>query len=285
MDITKVKFNLSVLNKENIEANIDDFLAHFYQTRTMDPKVKREKYLLALNNLQKNAIPTSEEYINVEESSNNDILDYLLKSKKTTEENNDLYSHKDNLEIKEKINQALELIKKLNAGLYTLIYKLVGSIVFSKSGNFSSATTPAHLGIIFLNPKESWEIVDYAESIYHEFIHLSIFLEDMIHNLFNSNEVQVKSVIRGVHRPLDKSFHAAIVSIGIMHLYYMLGDVKKTFLYMSELNEAVSELVQVDTHLNSKGKELLENMKLFLRTKDFESINISLENNLSVSSA
>jgi len=285
MDITKVKFNLSVLNKENIEANIDDFLAHFYQTRTMDPKVKREKYLLALNNLQKNAIPTSEEYINVEESSNNDILDYLLKSKKTPEENNDLYSHKDNLEIKEKINQALELIKKLNAGLYTLIYKLVGSIVFSKSGNFSSATTPAHLGIIFLNPKESWEIVDYAESIYHEFIHLSIFLEDMIHNLFNSNEVQVKSVIRGVHRPLDKSFHAAIVSIGIMHLYYMLGDVKKTFLYMSELNEAVSELVQVDTHLNSKGKELLENMKLFLRTKDFESINISLENNLSVSSA
>jgi hypothetical protein len=285
MDITKVKFNLSVLNKENIEANIDDFLAHFYQTRTMDPKVKREKYLLALNNLQKNAIPTSEEYINVEESSNNDILDYLLKNKKTPEKNNDLYSHKDNLEIKEKINQALELIKKLNAGLYTLIYKLVGSIVFSKSGNFSSATTPAHLGIIFLNPKESWEIVDYAESIYHEFIHLSIFLEDMIHNLFNSNEVQVKSVIRGVHRPLDKSFHAAIVSIGIMHLYYMLGDVKKTFLYMSELNEAVSELVQVDTHLNSKGKELLENMKLFLRTKDFESINISLENNLSVSSA
>lgn len=273
MEMTKVKFNLSVLNKENIEANIDEFLAHFYENRILDPEVKRENYLAALNKLQNNAIPTSKEYITIEENSNHDILHYL-----STEKTADLYSLKDNLEIKEKINKALDLLKHLNPNLYTLIYKLVGTIIFSKSGDFSSATAPTHLGIIFLNPNESWEIVDYAESIYHEFIHLSIFLEDMIHNLFNSNEVQVKSVIRGVHRPLDKSFHAAIVSIGIMHLYYMTGDVKKQFQYMGELNDAVDELTQVDTYLDSKGKELLENMKLFSNTKDFEGINHCLGN-------
>ncbi|WP_164218629.1 HEXXH motif-containing putative peptide modification protein [Virgibacillus sp. YIM 98842] len=273
MEMTKVKFNLSVLNKENIEANIDEFLAHFYENRILDPEVKRENYLAALNKLQNNAIPTSKEYITIEENSNHDILHYL-----SNEKTADLYSHKDNLEIKEKINKALDLLKHLNPNLYTLIYKLVGTIIFSKSGDFSSATTPTHLGIIFLNPNESWEIVDYAESIYHEFIHLSIFLEDMIHNLFNSNEVQVKSVIRGVHRPLDKSFHAAIVSIGIMHLYYMTGDVKKQFQYMGELNDAVNELTQVDTYLDNKGKELLENMKLFSNTKDFEGINHCLGN-------
>ena len=273
MEMTKVKFNLSVLNKENIEANIDEFLAHFYENRILDPEVKRENYLAALNKLQNNAIPTSKEYITIEENSNHDILHYL-----STEKTADLYSLKDNLEIKEKINKALDLLKHLNPNLYTLIYKLVGTIIFSKSGDFSSATTPTHLGIIFLNPNESWEIVDYAESIYHEFIHLSIFLEDMIHNLFNSNEVQVKSVIRGVHRPLDKSFHAAIVSIGIMHLYYMTGDVKKQFQYMGELNDAVDELTQVDTYLDKKGKELLENMKLFSNTKDFEGINHCLGN-------
>ncbi len=273
MEMTKVKFNLSVLNKENIEANIDEFLAHFYENRILDPEVKRENYLAALNKLQNNAIPTSKEYITIEENSNHDILHYL-----STEKTADLYSLKDNLEIKEKINKALDLLKHLNPNLYTLIYKLVGTIIFSKSGDFSSATAPTHLGIIFLNPNESWEIVDYAESIYHEFIHLSIFLEDMIHNLFNSNEVQVKSVIRGVHRPLDKSFHAAIVSIGIMHLYYMTGDVKKQFQYMGELNDAVNELTQVDTYLDNKGKELLENMKLFSNTKDFEGINHCLGN-------
>ncbi|GAB3803799.1 aKG-HExxH-type peptide beta-hydroxylase [Virgibacillus kimchii] len=273
MEMTKVKYNLSVLNKKNIESNIDEFLAHFYKTRILDPEVKRENYLAALNNLQKNSIPTSKENITIEESSNHEILNYL-----TTEKNNDLYSYNENVEIKEKINKGLDLLRHVNPNLYTLIYKLVGTIIFSKSGNFSSATTPTHLGIIFLNPNESWEIVDYAESIYHEFIHLSIFLEDMIHNLFKSNEVQVKSVIRGVHRPLDKSFHAAIVSIGIMHLYYMMGDEKKQCQYMSELSEAVNELAQVETYLDNKGKELLQNMKLFLVTKDFEDINHSLGN-------
>lgn len=280
-NIKKMSFNLSILNRKNIEENIDVFLNHFYKSEFISSEDKRSKYFFALNELQKNSIPISKDSIFIKENPNNDIFKFLLINEQFSENNNKTHLYyKSNKEIKESILKALSLIESLNPSLYILINKLVGTIIFSRNGDFSSATAQTHLGIIFLNPTDSWSIDDYAEAIYHEFIHLSIFLEDMIHSLFIRNdqidEPLVKSVLRGVNRPLDRSFHAAIVSIGIMHLHYMLGNSKNSVMYMSELSEVIEELSQMENFLDTKGKELLHNMKLFLSSQDFESINSSI---------
>jgi len=279
----QIKTNLSVLNKQNIYDNIESLLEYFCQGQY--PLSQREKYISTLNQLQNNSLPIEKEKIYID-FSDEKLLLFLLKKNLISEEDMILSqnaSFKEKKEIENNIIYALDLLKSLNPSLYNLVTKLVGLIFVSKAGNFSSATAPTHLGIVFLNPDDTWTIIDYAEAIYHEFIHLSIFLEDMIHGLFvDTNEQQdmpeITSILRGVQRPLDRSFHAAVVSIGIMHLHYLLDDMEKSNMYMEDLRENIIEMNRNERFFESKGKNILININSFVKYRDFQSINYYLEN-------
>ncbi|MFC9542568.1 HEXXH motif-containing putative peptide modification protein [Lysinibacillus sp. NPDC056959] len=280
----QIKSNLSVLNKQNIYDNIESLLEYFYQGQ--DDLSQREKYITTLNQLQNNSLSIVKEKIYID-FSNEKLLLFLLEKNLISKEDMILSQNasiKEKKEIENNIIYALDLIKSLNPSLYNLVTKIVGIIFVSKAGNFSSATAPTHLGIVFLNPDDTWTIIDYAEAIYHEFIHLSIFLEDMIHGLFvDTNDEQldmpeITSILRGVQRPLDRSFHAAVVSIGIMHLHYMLDDVEKSKMYMEDLRENIIEMNRNEMFFERRGRNLLINMNLFVENRDFQSINYYLEN-------
>ena len=66
-------------------------------------------------------------------------------------------------------------------------------------------------------------MIDYAEAQYHEFIHNSLFLDDLVNSIFPDTKVittedaLVTSTIPKIKRPLDRSFHSAGVAIGLMH--------------------------------------------------------------------
>lgn len=282
--INENKFDISVLNRLKIENNISEFLNYFKKQYNLTSKMNgEEKYFDVLNKFQNNSIEIKQGGINIR-FANEDELEFLKEMKVIESSNAKCNNNTDYDKINKIIKESLKLISVLNSGLSNVIRQLVGTIIIVNKGDFSSATVPSKLGVIFLNPTINWRVVDYAEAIYHEFIHLSLFLEDMIHSLYvnielcQSEDALVKSVIRGEKRPLDRSFHAAIVSIGIMHLYYMIGNSKKSNQYMENLESCLEELNTKAHFFEDRGKEILNNMNLFIKNKDFENISVTLNN-------
>lgn len=71
-------------------------------------------------------------------------------------DNNHIYSEKEQEEIENRIQKALDLIKLLHKDLYELIEILVGSFLILKKKNFGGGSVSNILGMIWLNPQENW---------------------------------------------------------------------------------------------------------------------------------
>ncbi|REH88675.1 hypothetical protein DOS83_13985 [Staphylococcus felis] len=138
------------------------------------------------------------------------------------------------------------------------------------------------MGLIWLNPQKDWSIIQYAESVYHEFIHQSIFLDDMVNSMFPdanacaTEDALVTSTVLKIKRPLDRSYHAAGVSIGIMHLYYLFNDINNSTLYMKDLQVTLNEINERTKYLGEQGIYTLDIMNSFVKEPNFEDITKSL---------
>ncbi|TYR78276.1 hypothetical protein FZC66_20000 [Priestia megaterium] len=135
-----------------------------------------------------------------------------------------------------------------------------------------------------MNPQPKWTVIDYAEAIYHEFIHQSIFVDDMVNCMFPDpnacaeDDALVTSTILKRKRPLDRSFHAAGVSIGIMHLYYLLNDKIKSKQFFEDLSVTLGEISQKTQYLGEQGIYTLKLMQQFVKEPNFDNITFSLNN-------
>ncbi|OWT48474.1 hypothetical protein CER22_25625 [Bacillus sp. K2I17] len=135
---------------------------------------------------------------------------------------------------------------------------------------------------MWLNPSKKWSVIDYADAIYHEFIHNSLFFDDMINCIFpdpnacEDEEAHVISAIRKQRRPLDRSYHAACVAIGLMHYYYLLSDDKKSMSFLPHLRQTILEMNTKTSYLGPRGIETLEAMNNFITYQDLDSITESL---------
>ncbi|TKI59354.1 hypothetical protein E8L90_17360 [Brevibacillus antibioticus] len=125
-------------------------------------------------------------------------------------------------------------------------------------------------------------MVDLAEHIYHEFVHNSLFVDDMVNSIFPDpaacaeEDGLVTSTILKIKRPLDRSYHAANVAVSIMHLYYMLRDRRKDRNYFPELAVTLNELNQKTYLLGKQGILILEKLNQFCANPSFEDISRSL---------
>ncbi|KPC70343.1 hypothetical protein ADL26_17745 [Thermoactinomyces vulgaris] len=114
--------------------------------------------------------------------------------------------------------------------------------------------------------------------MYHEFIHNSLFLDDMVNTIFPDTEVLgtedalVTSSILKWKRPLDRSFHSAAVAIALSHFYTMLGDTKKAQSYLPSVEQTVEELNSKTKYLGEQGVLTLNQMNHFLKARDYESL-------------
>ncbi|MDO7908918.1 HEXXH motif-containing putative peptide modification protein, partial [Paenibacillus sp. JX-17] len=272
--------------------NVDSVIDFYYGegfSDTLSNDSKKTNYFEALNAIQKTKIPSNSEKVEVT-FDNRNLCDLLLENHmidaEDLEGDKHLFLNEERDQILYNISKALELIKILHEDLYKLFNQLIGSIYLIKKDGFGGGSVSGLIGLIWLNPLKEWTVIDYAEALCHEFIHNSLFLDDMVNSVFPdpyacaSDEALTTSTILKIKRPLDRSYHAANVSIGIMHLYYMLHDKNKSYMYKDDLANTISEINERQKFLGDQGLLIFNEMKNFLTYFDFESITLSLRGEL-----
>ncbi|MCH5677629.1 aKG-HExxH-type peptide beta-hydroxylase [Streptomyces gilvus] len=106
---------------------------------------------------------------------------------------------------------------------FAALFPLAMNAVFqAPSGIASGGTTSAALGVLWVDPRDSWDDRDLEEFLIHELNHTLIFLDECRFGLFTSypellkQENWVTSAIRKTVRPLDKAYHSAIVAADVL---------------------------------------------------------------------
>lgn len=276
-------FNLPYLNYNHIENNINsvyEFTNNELNLTNSSENIK-EKYFESINQIQSIKVPYKTKKINIcffDEILQNGLLSLEMIDSKDLENKNHIYLKDKQIIIRNNIDKALELINVLHPSLSKLINNLVGTFLILKKDGFGGGSVSNIMGLIWLNPQEEWNVIDYAEAIYHEFIHQSIFLDDMVNSMFPdpdacaTDEGLVTSTILKRKRPLDRSYHAACVSIGVMHLHYMLGDSNKAKQHIKDLKITIREINGKKKFLGEQGLLTLIEINKFLDNPDFETI-------------
>lgn len=285
-DTTTIRKNdIYFLNGESILSNINSIGKIYKQESDLSQNSLKEDFFQSLNKLQKFNIPYKDDEIIIK-FDDTDILSHLINKKVIEEEdlegNKHLFNDSEQVVINDNINKALKLLKMLHPDLLYLINQLTGTIICFKKKGTGGGTTSCALGLIWLNPHENWTIIDYADALYHEFTHTSIFIDDMVNRMFidakacKEPDAFVTSAILKIKRPLDSAYHAAGVAVALMHFYYMIGDKEKALSFLDPLRKTINELITKKDYLGERGIDTLNGMSYFIESLDYESIQSSL---------
>jgi len=280
--------NFPFLNYRNIQENFDaviDYVNGHNFSKSLDGNNKKRYFISALNQLQNSYLDKTEKEIVIDFDSPKhaqSMIENQLFTLEDIENEKHLFNREEQIAIKDKIEKALSILKVLHFDLYDLINQHISTIYVVKKKGYGGGSVSGLLGFIWLNPQPQWSILDFAENLYHEFIHNSLFLDDMVNCIFPDplacaeEDGLVISTILKVNRPLDKSYHAANVSIGIMHFYYLLGKIPEDRNYFTDLTNTLNGINEKTHLLGEQGLRNLEEMNNFLKIKDFDSITLSL---------
>lgn len=289
--LTDKKSNFSFLNKKHLENNWKEIFNYQFDNETLaviDSKNNKDFYIRALNELQDTKVETDNEKIIIkfeDDYYSNLLVESGVLEKEDIKDNKHVYPIEERELVTYKINKAMDLLYMLNPNLGELVFKHLGTVVFAKKAGLGGGSISNLLGLLWLNPPKKWSVVDYAEALYHEFIHNSLFIDDMVNGIFPEPERCLEpealtiSTILKIKRPIDRSFHAANVAIGIMHFYYLLGDNEKMYQYKNDLNLTLTELNARKEYFGECGLQILEQMNNFNELYDFESITYYLNGN------
>ena len=171
-------------------------------------------------------------------------------------------------DITNKTTTALQLIKKIYPELYSAMITIVGKLIYAKKPGFGGGTNSSIIGVIWLNPSSLWTEIDYAERIFHEYVHMCLFLDEMVNTIFTydvnimaKDDALITSAILKRERGYDKSFHSAFVAVAIAHFYWKLGMPSKanSFLSSSTL-KTIQELKTKQRLLTDHGNYILNEL-------------------------
>lgn len=117
--------------------------------------------------------------------------------------------------------EALEYIKNQSKELYEVFSLVINVIFFMRSQEASGGSTSGLPGVIWVNPKSHWSIEDRAEFLIHEMTHNLLFIEEIIRGLYSYDDMYreenwTRSAVLNKFRPLDKSFHSAVVGTELL---------------------------------------------------------------------
>lgn len=282
-----LNINLPFLNTKSILENIDSLIRYYEKSDSLVITDINRKELLfnALNSLQNSNIPYNTSQV-VLEYNNQELMDKLIHSKMVDREDIEGDKHVFQIdsqrEISDLIHKSFKMLDAIFPDFSYIFNTLIGTIFSFKVKGIGGGSVSNLLGMIWLNPLKKWTVVDIGEQIYHEFIHNAFFLDDMIHRIFPDPnlctlpDAQVISAIRQEKRPLDRSYHATCVAIGLMHYYHTLKDEKKALQFLGPVKETLSELKTKQQYIGERGIIILEEMIKFSETLDYNSIDESL---------
>jgi len=176
--------------------------------------------------------------------------------------------------IKQLVYEAMTLINETDRELYLCIIQSVSTLAFYKfvDPGYIGGTISSIIGVIWLDPsdKEKWTVEVMAEQIVHEFIHTSLFINELVHTSYSNYDLLevalVKSAIRQQVRNYDKSFHAAHVATGLVAFLVKAGFIERAAELIANLQSSIDDLETVSIRtgvLSTSGLTLLRALQNF----------------------
>lgn len=168
----------------------------------------------------------------------------------------------------EKVNEALALIEAISPELRLMVDLLVSDLVIVNSGADGGGSASHIPGVVVMSPGLKWGILDYAMCLVHEGMHLNLFVGDAVYGTFNlpSSELEAEqyralsAVKIGQRRPLDKAFHAAVVTVPLMFMENHQGKTTLVDIYRKSLRDACEDLKRQRPHFTEYGRMLLDEL-------------------------
>jgi hypothetical protein len=175
------------------------------------------------------------------------------------------YQPEERTEIEERIEAAFARLHALDPPLEEAIRDTVGTLVIGRCNGFGGGSVSDVIGVIWMAPEEHWDVNEYAETLLHEYIHQSLFLDEMVNSLFAENvprmaeeDALVTSTILKRRRGYDKSFHSAFVAFGLLQMREAQGRLEDAEEYAEGIWVTTDELAGRLQFLTPHGQALLD---------------------------
>ncbi|MEU9404802.1 HEXXH motif-containing putative peptide modification protein [Streptomyces sp. NPDC048281] len=179
-----------------------------------------------------------------------------------------------------KVTQALNLINEVSPELRHMVDLLVSDLVIVNSGADGGGSASHMPGVVVMSPGPNWAVLDYAMALVHEGMHHNLFVADAVYGTFTlssseleADEYRALSAVKiGQRRPLDKAFHAAVVTVPLMYMEDHQGKTTLVDLYTKSLSDACHDLKKQRPHFTEYGRLLLDELCGFGETINFAEV-------------
>ncbi len=174
-----------------------------------------------------------------------------------------LFSGEERSQIASLVDAAKDLLAREIPNLYYLITRVIGSVAVYRIPLRDGGSVSCNIGLIWLSPRTDWTVEYCGEMLVHEFVHNSVFLEDMVRGIMPTPELLEQddalsiSAIRQTRRPYDKAFHSACVAAGIMYYYHAIGRDAEAQSRFAPLKRTIENLYESDMAVKCRGRDLL----------------------------
>ncbi|WP_330175669.1 HEXXH motif-containing putative peptide modification protein [Streptomyces sp. NBC_01498] len=166
------------------------------------------------------------------------------------------------------VASAFDLIQEISPDLRRMVDLLVTDLVIVDSGADGGGSASRLPGTVVMSPGADWATLDYAMCLVHEGMHLNLFVADKVNGMFGltssaleADEYRALSAVKiGQRRPLDKAFHAAVVTVPLMFMQDQQGVTTLVDLYSESLRDACEDLKRQRPHFNEYGRILLDEL-------------------------
>ncbi|AUA13067.1 hypothetical protein CFP59_05221 [Streptomyces malaysiensis subsp. malaysiensis] len=179
-----------------------------------------------------------------------------------------------------RVAEALDLIQGISPDLRLMVDLLVTDLVVLNSGADGGGSASHIPGVVVMSPGAEWDVLDYAMCLVHEGMHLNLFVADKVYGTFTlpSNALEAEerralsAVKIGQRRPLDKAFHAAIVTVPLMFMQDRSGVTTLVDLYTESLRDACEDLKKQRRIFTQYGQMLLDELCEFAKQIDLAQV-------------
>ena len=175
------------------------------------------------------------------------------------------YAAEEMLAVRANVRRGLNRLRALDEETYVAAVSLLGSIALGKLPALEGGSTSSLIGVIWIGLDADADSECYAELILHEYIHQTLFVEDMVNGVFFLGEEElacadalVTTAILQRPRGYDKGFHSAFVALSLARLARLRGDRLQYERYLTPLVPAARELFAKRQFLSARGDDLLE---------------------------
>jgi len=170
-------------------------------------------------------------------------------------------------QISEEFARSLQMYSTLLPKTYAAFSRTIAFVIVGKKNGYGGGTISNRLGLIWLSPSPEWTSNQWIENVVHEFVHSCLFLEDMVNTIFtdgakrlDKEDALALSAIRCVKRGYDKSLHSAFVSLAIVELQLMLGNLNRATELVDPLILCLDDLSSKTRFLTENGRDLFKDL-------------------------